>query len=155
MRARGAQVTDVVILVVAADDGIMPQTVEAINHAKAAEVPIVVAINKIDKPEANPDRIKQQLTEYGLVCDDWGGDTFCVPISAKKRTNLDKLLETVLFQADVLELRANPNRAAKGTIIEAKLDRGRGPIATVLVQNGTLKVGDPIVAGVPTARSAR
>lgn len=148
MRARGAQVTDVVILVVAADDGIMPQTVEAINHAKAAEVPIVVAINKIDKPEANPDRIKQQLTEYGLVCDDWGGDTFCVPISAKKRTNLDKLLETVLFQADVLELRANPNRAAKGTIIEAKLDRGRGPIATVLVQNGTLKVGDPIVAGV-------
>lgn len=148
MRARGAQVTDVVILVVAADDGIMPQTVEAINHAKAAEVPIVVAINKIDKPEANPERIKQQLTEYGLVCDDWGGDVFCVPISAKKHINLDKLLETVLFQADVLELRANPNRNAKGTIIEAKLDKGRGPIATVLVQNGTLKVGDPIVAGV-------
>lgn len=148
MRARGAQVTDVVILVVAADDGIMPQTIEAINHAKAAEVPIVVAINKIDKPEANPDRIKNQLTEHGLICDDWGGDTFCVPISAKKRINLDKLLETVLFQADVLELRANPNRNAKGTIIEAKLDKGRGPIATVLVQNGTLKVGDPIVAGV-------
>lgn len=148
MRARGAQVTDVVILVVAADDGIMPQTIEAINHAKAAEVPIVVAINKIDKPEANPERIKQQLTEYGLVCDDWGGDVFCVPISAKKHLNLDKLLETVLFQADVLELRANPNRNAKGTIIEAKLDKGRGPIATVLVQNGTLKVGDPIVAGV-------
>lgn len=148
MRARGAQVTDVVILVVAADDGIMPQTIEAINHAKAAEVPIVVAINKIDKPEANPERIKQQLTEYGLVCDDWGGDVFCVPISAKKHMNLDKLLETVLFQADVLELRANPNRNAKGTIIEAKLDKGRGPIATVLVQNGTLKVGDPIVAGV-------
>lgn len=148
MRARGAQVTDVVILVVAADDGIMPQTVEAINHAKAAEVPIVVAINKIDKPEANPEKIKQQLTEHGLVCDDWGGDVFCVPISAKKHINLDKLLETVLFQADVLELRANPNRNAKGTIIEAKLDKGRGPIATVLVQNGTLKVGDPIVAGV-------
>lgn len=148
MRARGAQVTDVVILVVAADDGIMPQTVEAINHAKAAEVPIVVAINKIDKPEANPEKIKQQLTEHGLVCDDWGGDVFCVPISAKKHMNLDKLLETVLFQADVLELRANPNRNAKGTIIEAKLDKGRGPIATVLVQNGTLKVGDPIVAGV-------
>lgn len=148
MRARGAQVTDVVILVVAADDGIMPQTVEAINHAKAAGVPIVVAINKIDKPEANPDRIKQQLTEYELVCDDWGGDTFCVPISAKQHLNLDKLLETVLFQADMLELRANPNRAAKGTIIEAKLDKGRGPVATVLVQNGTLKVGDPIVAGV-------
>ncbi len=148
MRARGAQVTDVVILVVAADDGIMPQTVEAINHAKAADVPIVVAINKIDKPEANPERIKQQLTEHGLVCDDWGGDVFCVPISAKKHINLDKLLETVLFQADVLELRANPNRNAKGTIIEAKLDKGRGPIATVLVQNGTLKVGDPIVAGV-------
>lgn len=148
MRARGAQVTDVVILVVAADDGIMPQTIEAINHAKAAEVPIVVAINKIDKPEANPEKIKQQLTEHGLVCDDWGGDVFCVPISAKKHINLDKLLETVLFQADVLELRANPNRNAKGTIIEAKLDKGRGPIATVLVQNGTLKVGDPIVAGV-------
>ncbi len=152
MRARGAQVTDVVILVVAADDGIMPQTVEAINHAKAAEVPIVVAINKIDKPEANPDRIKQQLTEYELVCDDWGGDTFCVPISAKQHLNLDKLLETVLFQADMLELRANPNRAAKGTIIEAKLDRGRGPVATVLVQNGTLKVGDSIVAGVAYGR---
>lgn len=148
MRARGAQVTDVVILVVAADDGIMPQTIEAINHAKAAEVPIVVAINKIDKPEANPERIKQQLTEYGLVCEDWGGDTICVPVSAKKHINLDKLLEMVLLQSDVLELRANPNRAAKGTIIEAQLDKGRGPVATVLVQNGTLKVGDPIVAGI-------
>lgn len=109
----GAQVTDVVILVVAADDGIMPQTIEAINHAKAAEVPIVVAINKIDKPEANPERIKQQLTEYGLVCEDWGGDTICVPVSAKKHINLDKLLEMVLLQSDVLELRANPNRAAR------------------------------------------
>ena len=152
MRARGAQVTDVVILVVAADDGIMPQTVEAINHSKAAGVPIIVAINKIDKPEANPDRVKQQLTEHGLVCEDWGGDTICVPVSAKKQINLDTLLEMVLLQADVLELRANPNREAKGTIIEAQLDRGRGPVATVLVQNGTLKIGDPIVAGVAYGR---
>lgn len=152
MRARGAQVTDVVILVVAADDGIMPQTVEAINHSKAAGVPIIVAINKIDKPEANPDRVKQQLTEHGLVCEDWGGDTICVPVSAKKQQNLDTLLEMVLLQADVLELRANPNREARGTIIEAQLDRGRGPVATVLVQNGTLKIGDPIVAGVAYGR---
>ncbi|MCH5279121.1 MAG: translation initiation factor IF-2 [Christensenellaceae bacterium] len=152
MRARGAQVTDVVILVVAADDGIMPQTIEAINHSKAAEVPIIVAINKMDKPEANPDRVKQQLTEYGLVCEDWGGETICVPVSAKKQTNLDTLLEMVLLQADVMELRANPNRAAKGTIIEAQLDKGRGPVATVLVQNGTLKVGDPIVAGIAYGR---
>lgn len=152
MRARGAQVTDVVILVVAADDGIMPQTIEAINHSKAAEVPIIVAINKMDKPEANPDRVKQQLTEHGLVCEDWGGDTICVPVSAKKQINLDSLLEMVLLQADVLELRANPNRAAKGTIIEAQLDKGRGPVATVLVQNGTLKVGDPIVAGIAYGR---
>ena len=148
MRARGAQVTDVVILVVAADDGIMPQTVEAINHSKAAGVPIVVAINKMDKPEANPDRVLQQLTEHGLLCEDWGGDTICVPVSAKKHTNLDQLLEMVLLQADVLELRANPNRKAKGTIIESQLDKGRGPVATVLVQNGTLRVGDPVVAGV-------
>ena len=147
MRARGAQVTDVVILVVAADDGIMPQTVEAIRHAQAANVPIVVAINKMDKPEADPERIKQQLTEYGLVCEDWGGETICVPVSAKQGTNLDTLLEMVLLQADVLELTANPNRLAKGTIIEAKLDKGRGPIATVLVQNGTLKRGDAIIAG--------
>ena len=147
MRARGAQVTDVVILVVAADDGIMPQTVEAINHSKAANVPIIVAINKIDKPTADPERVKKQLTEYGLVCEEWGGDVICVPISAKKQINLDSLLEMVLLQADVLELRANPNRAAKGTIVESKLDKGRGPVATVLVQNGTLRVGDPIVAG--------
>lgn len=147
MRARGAQVTDVVILVVAADDGIMPQTVEAINHSKAANVPIVVAMNKMDKPEANPDRVMQQLTEYGLVCEEWGGDVICVPVSAKTKMNLDRLLEMVLLQADLLELKANPTRAARGTIIEAQLDKGRGPVATVLVQNGTLKVGDPIVAG--------
>ncbi len=148
MRARGAQVTDVVILVVAADDGIMPQTVEAINHSKAAGVPIIVAINKIDKPEANPARIKQQLMEHELVAEEFGGDTICVEVSAKKKINLEGLLEMVLLQADVLELKANPKRAARGTIIEAQLDRGRGPVATVLVQNGTLKVGDPIVAGI-------
>ncbi len=147
MRARGAQVTDVVILVVAADDGIMPQTIEAINHAKAAGVPIVVAINKIDRETADPERVKQQLTEYGLVTEEWGGDTICVPVSAKKQINLDQLLEMVLLQADVLELKANPDRLAKGTIIEAQLDRNRGPVATVLVQNGTLKKGDMIVAG--------
>lgn len=152
MRARGAQVTDIVILVVAADDGIMPQTIEAINHAKAAEVPIIVAINKIDRETANPDRVKQQLTEHGLLCEEWGGDTICVPVSAKTRMNLDTLLEMVLLQADVLELKANPKRIAKGTIIEAELDKGRGPIATVLVQNGTLKVGDPIVAGIAYGR---
>jgi translation initiation factor IF-2 len=152
MRARGAQVTDIVILVVAADDGIMPQTIEAINHAKAANVPIIVAINKIDKDTANPDRVIQQLTEYGLVAEEWGGDTICVPVSAKKRINLDTLLEMVLLQADVLELKANPDRAARGTIIEAELDKGRGPVATVLVQNGTLKIGDPIVAGTAFGR---
>ena len=152
MRARGAQVTDVVILVVAADDGIMPQTVEAINHAKAANVPIVVAINKMDRPEADPERVKQQLTEYGLVSEEWGGDTICVPVSAKTQMNLDSLLEMVLLQADVLELKANPKRLAKGTIVEAKLDKGRGPIATVLVQNGTLKKGDTIVAGMAYGR---
>ena len=152
MRARGAQVTDIVILVVAADDGIMPQTIEAINHAKAANVPIVVAINKMDRPEADPERVKQQLTEYGLVSEEWGGDTICVPVSAKTHLNLDNLLEMVLLQADVLELKANPKRLAKGTIIEAKLDKGRGPIATVLVQNGTLKKGDTIVAGMAYGR---
>ena len=152
MRARGAQVTDIVILVVAADDGIMPQTIEAINHAKAANVPIVVAINKIDKPGADPDRVAQQLTEYGLVSEDWGGDTIVVPVSAKKNINLDTLLEMVLLQADVLELRANPNRLAKGTVIEAKLDKARGPLATVLVQNGTLKKGDTIIAGTAYGR---
>ena len=147
MRARGAQVTDIVILVVAADDGIMPQTIEAINHAKAANVPIIVAINKIDRDTADPERVKQQLTEYGLVTEEWGGDTICVPVSAKKQINLDQLLEMVLLQADVLELKANPDRLAKGTIIEAQLDKNRGPVATVLVQNGTLKKGDMIVAG--------
>ncbi len=148
MRARGAQVTDVVILVVAGDDGIMPQTVEAINHSKAAGVPIIVAINKMDKPEANPDRVLQQLTEHGLLCEAWGGDTITVPVSARTKMGLNTLLEMVLLQADVLELRANPDRKAKGTIIEAQLDKGRGPVATVLVQNGTLHIGDPIVAGV-------
>ena len=152
MRARGAQVTDIVILVVAADDGIMPQTVEAINHAKAAGVPIIVAINKMDKAEADPARITQQLTEYELVSEEWGGDTIVVPVSAKMHTGLDSLLEMVLLQSDVLELKANPNRLAKGTIIEAQLDKGRGPIATVLVQNGTLHKGDPIVAGTAYGR---
>ena len=152
MRARGAQVTDIAIIVVAADDGIMPQTVEAINHAKAANVPIVVAINKMDRPEADPERVKQQLTEHGLVSEEWGGDTICVPVSAKTQMNLDTLLEMVLLQADVLELKANPKRLAKGTIIEARLDKGRGPIATVLVQNGTLKKGDTIVAGMAYGR---
>lgn len=152
MRARGAQVTDIVILVVAADDGIMPQTVEAINHAKAAEVPIIVAINKIDKEGADSSRVKQQLTEHGLVSEEWGGDVICVDVSAKQRLNLDSLLEMILLQADVLELKANPIRRAKGTILEAKLDKSRGPVATVLVQNGTLKRGDTIVAGTAYGR---
>ena len=147
MRARGAMVTDIAILVVAADDGIMPQTIEAINHAKAAEVGIIVAINKIDKDGANPDRIKQELTEHGLVPEDWGGDTICVPISAKNHTNIEDLLEMVTLVADMRDLKANPNRKAKGTVIEAKLDKGRGPVASVLVQNGTLKIGDIVVAG--------
>lgn len=147
MRMRGAQVTDIAILVVAADDGIMPQTVEAINHAKAAGVTIIVAINKIDKEGANPDRIKQELTEYDLVPEDWGGDTICVPISAKFNQNIDELLEMVILVSEMKELKANPNRHAKGTVIEAQLDKGRGPVATVLVQNGTLKVGDVVVAG--------
>ncbi len=147
MRARGAQVTDIAILVVAADDGIMPQTIEAINHAKAAQVGIIVAINKIDKEGANPDRIKQELTEHGLVPEDWGGDTICVEISAKQRTNIEELLEMVLLVADMKELKANPNRRAKGTVIEAKLDKGRGPVASILVQNGTLKAGDTVVVG--------
>ena len=147
MRARGAMVTDIAILVVAADDGIMPQTIEAINHAKAAEVSIIVAINKIDKEGANPDKVKQELTEHGLVPEDWGGDTICVEVSAKKGTNIDELLEMVLLVADMRELKANPDRAARGTVIESKLDKGRGPVATVLVQNGTLRVGDIVVAG--------
>lgn len=147
MRARGAKATDIAILVVAADDGIMPQTIEAINHAKAAEIPIVVAINKMDKETANPDKIRQELTEYGLVPEEWGGDTICVPISAKTRMNIDKLLETVLLLAELKELKANPDKAASGIVIEAKLDKGRGPVATVLVQNGTLHAGDIVVAG--------
>lgn len=152
MRARGAQATDIAVLVVAADDGIMPQTVEAINHAKAANVSIIVAINKMDKPGANPEAIKQQLTEYDLVPEEWGGDTICVPVSAKTGENIDKLLETILLVAEVKELKANPNRAARGVVIEAKLDKGKGPIATFLVQNGTLNVGDVIVAGKAVGR---
>ncbi len=152
MRARGAMITDVAILVVAADDGIMPQTVESINHAKAAEIPIIVAINKMDKPEANPDRIKQQLTEYGLVTEEWGGDTIVCPISAKTGMGIDSLLEMVLLTAEMQELRANPNRTAHGAVIEAKLDKGRGPVATLLVQNGTLKQGDVIIAGTAVGR---
>ena len=152
MRARGAQVTDIAVLVVAADDGIMPQTIEAINHAKAAGVSIIVAVNKMDKPEANPDRVLQQLTEHELVPEDWGGDIPCIKLSAKNRDGIDDLMEMILLTADVKELKANPDRAAKGTVIEARLDKGRGPIATVLVQNGTLKIGDIIVAGTTVGR---
>ncbi len=147
MRARGAQVTDITVLVVAADDGVMPQTVEAINHAKAAGVPIIVAVNKMDKPESNPDRVKQELTEHNLIPEEWGGDTVFVHISALKREGIDELLEMILLVAEMQELKANPNRAAKGIVIEAKLDKGRGPIATVLVQQGTLRVGDAMVLG--------
>ena len=152
MRMRGAQATDIAILVVAADDGVMPQTIEAINHAKAANVPIIVAINKMDKEGANPDRIKQDLTNYNLVCEEWGGDTIMVPISAVKGDNVDTLLEMILLEADMLQLKANPNRQARGIIIEARLDKGRGPVATVLVQNGTLHVGDTVVAGMAYGR---
>ena len=152
MRARGAQVTDVAVLVVAADDGIMPQTIEAINHAKAAGVSIIVAINKMDKPAADPDRVKQQLTEYELVPEEWGGDTPCVPVSAVTKEGISDLLEMITLVADMKELKANPDRAAKGTVIEARLDKGRGPIATVLVQNGTLHIGDIIVAGTTVGR---
>ena len=152
MRMRGAQATDIAILVVAADDGVMPQTIEAINHAKAANVPIIVAINKMDKEGANPDRIKQDLTNYNLVCEEWGGDTIMVPISAAKGDNIDTLLEMILLEADMLQLKANPNRQARGIIIEARLDKGRGPVATVLVQNGTLHVGDTVVAGMAYGR---
>ncbi|MBU5306524.1 translation initiation factor IF-2 [Clostridioides mangenotii] len=152
MRARGAQVTDIAILVVAADDGIMPQTIEAINHTKAAGVPLIVAINKIDKPEANPDKVKQELADQGLLVEDWGGDVISVPVSAKKREGIDTLLEMVLLVAEVEELRANPDKRAVGTVIEAELDKGRGPVATVLVQGGTLRVGDPIVAGATSGK---
>jgi translation initiation factor IF-2 len=152
MRARGAQVTDIAVLVVAADDGIMPQTVEAINHAKAAGVSILVAINKMDKDGANPDRVKEQLTEYELVPEEWGGDTPCLPVSAHTKQGINDLLEMIILTADMMELKANPDRAAKGTVIEARLDKGMGPIATVLVQNGTLKAGDTIVAGATVGR---
>ncbi|MDF2684854.1 MAG: infB [Clostridia bacterium] len=152
MRARGAQVTDVVILVVAGDDGIMPQTVEAINHAKAAEVPIIVAVNKMDKPNADFNRVRQSLTEYGLVPEEWGGDVISVPVSATKHEGIEQLLEMILLVSDMRELKANPNRDAKGSVIEAKLDKGRGPVATVLVQNGTLRTGDVMVAGASVGR---
>ncbi|MEE8721711.1 MAG: translation initiation factor IF-2 [Eggerthellaceae bacterium] len=152
MRARGAQVTDVIVLVVAADDGVMPQTIEAINHAKAANVPIVVAVNKIDKPGANPDRVRQELVEYGVVPEEWGGKNMFVNVSAKKKLHIDDLLETILLQADVLELKANPNAEASGFVIESKLDKGRGPVATVLVQRGTLHPGDYVVAGTSYGR---
>lgn len=152
MRARGANITDIAILVVASDDGIMPQTIESINHAKAAGVTLIVAINKIDKEGANPERVKQELTEHGIVCEEWGGDTICVPVSAKTGEGIEELLENILLVAEVKELKANPNRLAKGTVIEAKLDKGRGPVATVLVQNGTLNQGDVIIAGTSVGR---
>ena len=152
MRARGAKSTDIAILVVAADDGIMPQTIESINHAKAANVPIIVAINKMDKPTANPDKIKEQLTKYDLIPEEWGGDTIIVPISAKTGMGLEELLEMVIISSEVLELKANPNRRAKGTVIEARLDKNRGPVATLLVQNGTLKQGDIVIAGTSVGR---
>ena len=147
MRARGAKVTDIVVLVVAADDGVMPQTLEAIDHARAAKVPIIVAINKIDKPDAQPERIKQQLADRGLLAEDWGGDVVMVPVSAKTHENLDLLLEMILLVAEMQDLKANPSRPAMGTVIEAQLDRGRGPVATVLVRNGTLAVGDFFICG--------
>ncbi|MFR7650489.1 MAG: translation initiation factor IF-2, partial [Eggerthella lenta] len=152
MRARGAQVTDVIVLVVAADDGVMPQTIEAINHAKAAEVPIVVAVNKIDKPGANPDRVRQELVEYGVIPEEWGGTNMFVEVSAKQRLHIDDVLETIILQADVLELKANPDAEASGFVIEANLDKGRGPVATVLVQRGTLHPGDVVVAGTSYGR---
>ncbi len=152
MRARGANLTDIAVLVVAADDGIMPQTIEAINHAKAAGVSIIVAINKMDRPAADPDRVKQELTNYDLLCEEWGGDTIVVPVSALKRQGIDELLEMITLSADMMELKANPSRAAQGAVIEAKLDKGRGPVATVLVQNGTLRVGDYIIAGSTVGR---
>ena len=152
MRARGANITDIAILVVAADDGIMPQTVESINHAKAAGITVIVAINKMDKEGANPDRIKEELTKYGMVCEEWGGDVICVPVSAKTGKGIDDLLENILLVAETSELKANPDRRAKGTVVEARLDKGRGPIATLLVQNGTLHVGDVIIAGTAVGR---
>ena len=152
MRARGTQATDIAVLVVAADDSVMPQTVESINHAKAAEVPVIVAINKMDKPDANPEKVKQDLTQYGLVCEDWGGETICVPVSAHTGMGVNELLEMILLQADMLQLQANPNRLGRGVIIEAKLDKARGPLATVLLQNGTLHVGDSVIAGLASGK---
>lgn len=152
MRMRGANSTDIAILVVAADDGVMPQTVEAINHAKAAGIEIIVAVNKIDKPGANIERVKQELTEYGLIAEDWGGSTVFVPVSAKSGEGIEQLLEMILLTAEVLELKANPNRRARGLVIEAELDKGRGPVATILVQKGTLKVGDFVSAGAASAK---
>src|SRR5690606_10022598 len=152
MRSRGAKITDIVVLVVAADDGVMPQTVEAINHARAAEVPIIVAINKIDKPGATPDRVRQELLQHGIVVESLGGDVQDVEVSALKKMNLDKLQEAILLQAEILELKANPNRAAEGVVVEAQLDKGRGPVATVLVKRGTLKMGDVLVAGAEYGR---
>ena len=147
MRARGANLTDIVVLVVAADDGVMPQTVEAINHIRAAQVPFVVAVNKIDKPEANPDRVMQQLTEYGIVPEEWGGDTIFVPVSAKQGLNIDTLLEMILLVAEMQEIKANPDRPAEGVVVEGELDRGKGAVATVLVLKGSLKIGDVVVCG--------
>ena len=155
MRARGANVTDIVILVVAADDGLRPQTIEAINHTKAAGVPMIVAINKIDKPDAKPQKVREELLQHEVIVEEMGGDVQDVEVSATKKTNLDKLLEAIQLQAEILELKANPDRAAEGTVIEAKLDKGRGPLATVLVERGTLRVGDVFVAGAERARSAR
>ena len=152
MRARGAQVTDIAVLVVAADDGVKPQTIEAINHARAAEVPIIVAINKIDKANVNPERVKQQLSEQGLIPEEWGGETICVPVSAKQRQGLDELLEMILLVSELSELQADPGRTARGTVIEAHLDRGRGPVATVLVQDGTLRVGHSLICGTSTGK---
>ena len=152
MRARGANITDIAVLVVAADDGIMPQTIESINHAKAANVSLIVAINKMDKPTANPDRVKQQLTEHGIVPEEWGGDAICVEVSAKTKQGIPELLEMIQLVAEVRELKANPDRQAKGTVIEAKLDKGRGPVATILVETGTLKTGDVVIAGTAMGR---
>ena len=153
MRMRGANSTDIAVLVVAADDGVMPQTVEAINHAKAAGVEIIVAVNKIDKPGANVDRVKQELSEYGLIPEDWGGSTIFVPVSAKTHEGLDNLLEMILLTAEVMELKANPDRKARGLVLEAKLDKGKGPVANILVQKGTLHVGDYIAAGACSGKS--